>query len=88
MTLIINSVADAGTVLAVLEGGPDSLPPAFRMQTVSAFAQKIKVPHYGGYEHFERISEIEDNVTAGQVVFQWAMRTEVAELYAAKATGA
>jgi hypothetical protein len=28
-------------------------------QTVSAFAQKIRVRHYGGYEHLERISELE-----------------------------
>ena len=42
------------SVLAVLEGGPPSLPEALRVQTVSAFAQKIKIPHYGRYEHFER----------------------------------
>jgi hypothetical protein len=79
MVQVMNSTSDIGSVLAVLEGGPETLPSTIRMQTVGAFAQKIKVPYYGGYEHFERINEIEDNVSAEQIVFRWTMRTEIAE---------
>jgi hypothetical protein len=75
----VEETSTAAPVLAVLEGGPASLSEALRMQTVSAFAQKIKVPHYGGYEHFERASEVEENASPAHVVFRWTMRTEVAE---------
>jgi hypothetical protein len=64
-------------ILAVLEGGPVSLPEASRTQLVEPLAQKIKVPFCGGYEHFERISPVKDNST--QTVFRWTMRTAVAE---------
>jgi Family of unknown function (DUF5988) len=67
------------SISAVLEGGPPTLPEAMRTQTVSAFAQKIKIPHYGGYEHFERTAECEENTSANPIVFRWTMRTEVAE---------
>lgn len=71
--------AAAASVVAVLEGGPASLSTALRMQTASAFAQKIKVPHHGGYEHFERTSELEENASSAHVIFRWTRRTEVAE---------
>jgi uncharacterized protein (UPF0548 family) len=74
----IEEASTAVSVLAVLEGGPASLSEASRVLTVSAFAQKIKIPHYGGYEHFERTSELEKNASS-HVVFRWTMRTEVAE---------
>lgn len=64
------------SVLAVLEGGPTTLSEISRTQTVSAFAEKIKVPHYGGYEHFVRTDELQEN---SHIVFRWRMRTEVAE---------
>lgn len=66
-------------VRAVLEGGPASIPTASRVQTVGPHEEKIKVPHYGGYEHFERTRELDENVAFQQVVFHWTMRTEVAE---------
>ena len=40
------------SILALLKGGPTTLSDVLRTQKVSAFAEKIKVPHYGGYEHF------------------------------------
>jgi len=64
------------SVLAVLEGGPTTLSDISRTQTVSAFAEKIKIPHYGGYEHFERTEEFLEN---SHIIFRWMMRTEVAE---------
>jgi hypothetical protein len=66
-------------ILAVLEGGPVSLPEESRTQKVSPFAQKIKVPYYGGYEHFERTCPLEHNVLDEEIVFRWTMRTELAE---------
>lgn len=65
-------------VQAVLEGGPESIPAAQRTQEVSPFDEKIKLPHHGGYEHFERVGSLEGN-TVEQLVYRWSMRTEVAE---------
>lgn len=64
-------------ISAVLEGGPDTLPSERRTCRVRASESKVKVPHYGGYEHFER----GDGVIGddGQVVFRWTGRTRVAE---------
>lgn len=64
---------------AVLEGGPESIPAAKRTQEVNPFEEKIKLPHHGGYEHFERVGSLEGN-TAEHLVYRWTMRTEVAEL--------
>jgi hypothetical protein len=63
-------------LLAVLEGGPMTLSEVSRTQTISAFAEKIKIPHYGGYEHFERTDELQEN---NYIIYRWSMRTEVAE---------
>ncbi len=69
-------LAAVNSVLAVLEGGPVTLSEASRAQTVSAFTEKIKIPHYGGYEHFARTDEHHEN---SHIIFRWMMRTEVAE---------
>lgn len=72
----------AGSVRAVLEGGPASIPMASRTQTVGPHDEKIKLPHYGGYEHFERtgeLGELGESVARQEVVFRWTMRTEMAE---------
>jgi hypothetical protein len=82
MDQLISAASDVSSVLAMLEGGPANLPSAMRTQTVSQFARKIKVPYYGGYEHFERIARIDENVSAEHVIFRWTMRTEIAELRA------
>jgi hypothetical protein len=74
----------AGSVRAVLEGGPASFPEAWRVQAVGPQEEKIKIPHYGGYEHFERVGGLDGNGLDGngacrEVVFVWTMRTEMAE---------
>ena len=68
-----------GATQAVLEGGPESIPAAQRTQEVSLLDEKIKLPHHGGYEHFERVRSLERD-TAEHLVYRWTMRTEVAEL--------
>jgi Family of unknown function (DUF5988) len=73
----IIGVSAPDTVLAILEGGPESIPEALRMRTVNPFDEKIKLPHYGGYEHFERLGWPDDE--AQHLVFRWITRTEVAE---------
>jgi hypothetical protein len=74
-----DGISTVDLILAVLVGGPASLPEGSRMQKVSPFAQKIKVPYYGGYEHFERTCPLEQNALAEEIVFHWTMRTELAE---------
>ena len=81
MTDVSKIEEDFQIVQAVLRGGPSSIPAALRVQEVSALAEKIKVPHLGGYEHFNRSSPIE-GAASGQVLFHWTMRTEIAELTA------
>lgn len=71
----VTSSSQTDWVLAVLEGGPMSLPKASRTQLVEPLAQKVKIPFCGGYEHFERISPLR----SPQTVFRWTMRTAVAE---------
>lgn len=69
----------ADLISAVLVGGPTSLPEEWRAPKVSPLAEKIKVPHCGGYEHFERLLAIEMTALSDEIVFHWTMRTEVAE---------
>jgi hypothetical protein len=69
----------ADCVLAVLKGGPASLPQESRTQTVGQLAEKIKIMHYGGYEHFERIGTPQESGRRGEIIFHWTMRTEIAE---------
>jgi hypothetical protein len=60
---------------AVLEGGPQTLPEESRSLLIDPNEEKIKIPHYGGYEHFERTGE----TIRDELVFLWKTRTEVAE---------
>jgi hypothetical protein len=76
---IINYTSEANSVWAVLVGGPASIPKALRTQTVNPLEQKIKIPHYGGYEHFERTGKLDENTSSRQIVFRWTTRTEMAE---------
>ena len=62
------------SIHAVLEGGPSDLPAEARHCRLPVPDTKIKVPHNGGYEHFER--EIDDSTPA---VYRWTTRTRVAE---------
>lgn len=65
------------TVRAILDGGPESIPQASRVQLVNSHEEKIKLPHYGGYEHFERTDLFGEDAT--EIIFRWTMRTKIAE---------
>ncbi|MBQ1073114.1 hypothetical protein KBX06_08050 [Micromonospora sp. C31] len=67
----------AGVIDVVLEGGPVDLPADVRSRRVATAEEKIKVLHYGGYEHFERGSV--PGTLDLPVVFRWTGRTRIAE---------
>jgi hypothetical protein len=67
------------SVQAILEGGPETIPAELRIQEVSPLERKIKLLHYGGYEHFERVSQPEENTVSQHPVYRWTTRTEIAE---------
>lgn len=75
----VKEAAGANLIWAVLEGGPEGLPDASRLQVVSPVDDKIKVMHYGGYEHFERTDLLDESGSFPQIVFRWTTRTEMAE---------
>jgi hypothetical protein len=56
-----------------LQGGPADFPPELRIHHVTGDVRKVKVPYYGGYEHFEPLDP------AVPDVFLWTGRTRVAE---------
>ncbi|GGL19573.1 DUF5988 family protein [Mangrovihabitans endophyticus] len=65
---------------AVLRGGPDDLPAELRTFRTDRDAGTVKVPFYGGYEHFERrAAEPGAGPADGPVEFHWIGRTRVAE---------
>jgi hypothetical protein len=66
-------------VQAVLEGGPATIPIASRIQAVGPLDEKIKLSHYGGYEHFVRTGSLVEDTSCQQIVFRWSTRTEIAE---------
>ncbi|WP_433393230.1 DUF5988 family protein [Micromonospora sp. KLBMP9576] len=69
---------DAADVIdVVLEGGPADFPADLRSHRTGQVAQKVKVRHYGGYEHFERVSSLD--LVDVPVVFRWTGRTRIAE---------
>ena len=61
----------------VLEGGPRHLPAEWRLQRLAAGDQKVKLPHNGGYEHFER--DPAGPADGEPVEFRWTRRTRIAE---------
>ena len=72
-------MVDVNSVQAILEGGPVTIPDTSRMQVVSPFDEKVKLPHYGGYEHFERTVSFVEDTSCRQIIFRWTTRTELAE---------
>jgi hypothetical protein len=72
-------MSELDVVQAVLEGGPATIPHASRIQPVSPLDEKIKLSHYGGYEHFVRTGSLVEDTSCRQVVFRWSTRTEIAE---------
>jgi hypothetical protein len=68
---------DNAAIDVVLEGGPDGISPASVLGGRSLAAQdRLKIPHQGGYEHFERLGT---PVSATPTVFRWVARTKIAE---------
>ena len=61
-------------VQAVLRGGPDDIPQALRAIHTEMDAPVIKIERLGGYEHFHRSDEV-----SVPVVYNWLMRTRIAE---------
>ncbi|MGD0063691.1 MAG: DUF5988 family protein [Streptosporangiaceae bacterium] len=75
----MTEIADINLIQAILEGGPATIPNASRIQAVNPFDEKVKLPHYGGYEHFERTGRLVEDTSRRQIIFRWSMRTEMAE---------
>jgi hypothetical protein len=75
----VKNFTEARSVLAILEGGPTSIPSESRIQLVGPYDEKVKLPYYGGHEHFERTGGFDENGLDGPVVFRWTMRTKLAE---------
>ncbi|HET6710669.1 DUF5988 family protein [Amycolatopsis sp.] len=76
--MVMQKIVDGVSVTARLVGGPASIDGAARVREVDARESKIKLPHQGGYEHFERVAE----TPAGDrpvTEFHWTMRTKAAE---------
>ena len=79
MDEITRHAPSANLMWAVLEGGPEGIPEASRLQVVSPVNDKIKIVHYGGYEHFERTGMLDESGSFPQIVYRWTTRTEMAE---------
>lgn len=60
----------------VLEGGPDELPTRMRVPVDDDTRDRIKLPHWGGHEHFRLVAEPECTEPR---VYRWSMRTRIAE---------
>lgn len=72
-------ISQGSMVTAVLVGGPAYLPQDMRTRRISAGDDKVKIPYWGGYEHFERVSTADAREQQDKVLFRWTMRTEMAE---------
>jgi hypothetical protein len=79
MTETVAQIVEARSVLAILVGGPATIPSESRMQTVGPNDEKVKLPYYGGYEHFQRTGEFGEGDVDCPVVFRWVTRTKLAE---------
>jgi hypothetical protein len=75
MNVTRNALSHVDNACAVLEGGPADLPTELRVLRTLPAGRTFKVPHRGGYEHFELSQEDSDGIP----VFRWTMRTKVAE---------
>jgi uncharacterized protein DUF5988 len=74
----------SATVSAVLHGGPADIPAGLRVQRgVASGHPAIKIPHRGGYEHFEfqqdGTAPSVPDLAPPVVVYRWTGRTEMAE---------
>jgi hypothetical protein len=64
------------SVEIALNGGPVEIARRMRASVTEILERKVKVPHRGGYEHFEFAT---DSAGSVPVTFSWTMRTKVAE---------
>lgn len=62
-----------------LQGGPQSIPRTVRIERSKLQDGKIKIEHLGGYEHFERTGTIDDARDGTPEVYEWTLRTKIAE---------
>ncbi|MEH1102317.1 DUF5988 family protein [Micromonospora sp. CPCC 205561] len=76
--MAMGHLADDSLVDVVLEGGPADLPPERRLLKAVAAGERVKIEHYGGYEHFERQTGA-DPADDGPIAFRRTMRTRIAE---------
>ena len=65
-------------VTALLVGGPE-MHGVERVRRVPLSLERIKVEHYGGYEHFHRTGAAATTLAGGGFVYRWADRTRIAE---------
>lgn len=81
----ILSVTGETAICAVLIGGPRDLPGQSRVvqDPTIIHGATIKVPHMGGYEHFEcdepRASRVGCVCSGVVAFFRWTGRTKIAE---------
>ncbi|MFD9741622.1 DUF5988 family protein [Umezawaea sp. NPDC059074] len=66
-------------ITVILVGGPTHLGAADRIRRVADLAEKIKVPHGNGYEHFAATGERLPGDTGDMPVFGWCDQTKIAE---------
>jgi hypothetical protein len=74
--MTVSEIPSADQISAVLVGGPTDLPVSARTVRVDPAEPTVKIVHRGGYEHFERDSEVGGDAA---VVFRWTTRTRIAE---------
>ncbi|MEV0387443.1 DUF5988 family protein [Nonomuraea sp. NPDC050643] len=80
MNWLSGRTGEASTIDVTLVGGPADLPETTRTRRVDDVGDtKIKIPHRGGYEHFELVEAVHDGGRTAPLVFQWTMRTKIAE---------
>lgn len=72
-------MTEENAVEVLLEGGPHDLPETHRRRRANGTADTIKVPHLGGYEHFERTGEVTAAPGTPCRVYRWTARTLIAE---------
>lgn len=65
-----------GKIDVILHGGPTYFPENLRVQRIEVGQRKVKIMYAGGYEHFERVDD-EDN--EAPVNLWWTMCTKIAE---------
>lgn len=66
-------------IRVVLTGGPGDVADDDRFQEVNSLTDKIKLPMFGGYEHFRHVGRHHVIDGCQLPVFEWCGRTKVAE---------